>query len=277
MKLSDLKAMVELSELIYEQVDKSSFKELTEFMGIFSEIYSLFQTRERYKLDHSDIPSELKVFFDENDSELDLLSRKTLALADSIDNEFKKFRSSENSSLVGQFFSFFVQSDSNRKVSSSSIYNTGMSQTTNSTSVTLDSILKRYKTKDKNVALRRAAHQGSVAHVELLINHFGADINNKSSNGFTALDWAFYNNQMEPLGVFNTLCWLGADQSTLRPLLEKYVTGDESEFPTKDIALARAMEQENQKDIRILVDKYKADMEKAQEILDTKTTSLSFF
>ncbi|WP_454784641.1 ankyrin repeat domain-containing protein [Legionella sp. WA2024007413] len=276
MKLSDLTAIVRASEIMYQQVDKSSFKELTEFMGTFSKIYSLFQTRELYKLGNADIPSELKIFFDENDSELDLLTRKTLALADSIDNEFKKFRASKNSSLMGQFFSFFVESDSDRKVSSSSIYNTGMSQTTSGSSVTLDSILKIYNTKDKNVALRKAAHQGSVTHVELLINNFGADINSKSSNGFTALDWAFYNNKMEPQGVFNTLCWLGADQSTLKPLLGKYVTDDESEFPTKDLALARAMKQENQKDIGILVTKYKADTEKAQEILNAETKSLSF-
>ncbi len=270
MKLSDLKLRVQVSEAMYEQVDKSSFEELTEFMQTFSKIYAIFQTRERYKVANADIQSELKASFDEHDSELELLSQKTLSLANSIDNEFKKFRSPENPSLFGKFFSFFVPSDSALKVSSSNIYNTGMSQINSNGSVTLDSILKKYKTNDKNVALRRAAHQGSVPDVELLINKLGADIDSQSSNGFTALDWAFYNNQMEPHGVFNTLCWLGANQSTLKPLLGKYVGNDDSEFPAKDIALARALKQGNKTDITALVDKYKADIEKAQEILDAE-------
>lgn len=274
MKLNDLKIMVKLSETIYEQIDKSSFEELTGFMKTFSEIYTIFQTRERYKIVKANIPSELKALFDENDPELALLSQRTLSLANSIDHEFQKFRTPKNPSLLGKFATFFAQSASAPKASSSNSHHTEAHQTDSNNSITLDTILKKYNANDKNIALRRAALQGGVADVELLINKFKADIDSQSSNGFTALDWAFYNDQMEPDGTFTTLCRLGANQSTLKSLLEKYVDNDPSAFPTKDIALARALKKENEADVTILIDKYKANIEKAQEILLAETATL---
>lgn len=170
--------------------------------------------------------------------------------------------------------SIFVPSSNEGVITSQSIYNATMRCSATDGSVTLDSLLKKYKTPDKNVALRRAGHQGNVSDIELLINQFRADVNSRSSNGFTALDWAFYNNQMEPYGVFNTLCWLKADQTTLKPLLAKYTHDDEKEFPLKDLALSRAIRAENQADIDTLVNRYKADMDAATAMLDTNQNRL---
>lgn len=60
---------------------------------------------------------------------------------------------------------------------------------------------------------------------------------------------------MQPHGVFNTLCDLKADQSVLKPLLAQYTHDNESEFPCEDVALARALQENNQEDVKILVKK----------------------
>lgn len=129
---------------------------------------------------------------------------------------------------------------------------------------TLKELQEKYKTDaetglpSKETALRRAAHQGNVGDIEVLIEEYKADINSKSSNGFSSLDWAYFNGHM---GAVNTLCWLKADQSLLRPLLSKYVSDTEAEWPTKDIALCRAAEKGSIKDIEVLVNKYKANLD----------------
>lgn len=124
----------------------------------------------------------------------------------------------------------------------------------------------------KELALRRAARLGNHRDVEYLITHYNVDINGQSGNGFTALDWAYFGSHME---IVNTLCWLGADQSTLKPLLWKYVLDTESEWPVKEIALKRAVEKENCEDVRLLVTRYEAgidsktkDCTKLQDLLD---------
>lgn len=170
--------------------------------------------------------------------------------------------------------SFFVPANSDGVVTSQAIYSTSMRRSLPQQQ-SLQALLDKYAVKDKNHALRRAAHQGSVEDVETLIQDFGAEVNSKSeSNGFTALDWAFFNDQMAAHGVFNTLCWLKADQSVLKPLLEKYSLDDEAEFPTKNVALARAMAAENEADIKVLVERYKADEDVAEQLLAAKSQSL---
>lgn len=147
-------------------------------------------------------------------------------------------------------------------VTSRSIYNTLFGSNAD-TVPSLNSLLLKYKTSKENslpskeLALRRAGHQGNRTDIEYLVNDYDADIHAKSNNGFTALDWAYLNNHMDAV---NTLCWLGADQSTLKPLLWKYVSKTESEWPTKNIALSRAAERGNQDDLLLLINSYKADI-----------------
>lgn len=127
MKLEVLKKRVNVLEKLYSQVDKSSFKELTGFIGRFFKTYSLFQTREQYKIANVDIPAKLKLFFNQYDSELDSLSQRIINLADSMEREFQKFRSSESPSPVGNCYSFFDPSNSNGEVSSTNTHQNGMS------------------------------------------------------------------------------------------------------------------------------------------------------
>jgi hypothetical protein len=107
----------------------------------------------------------------------------------------------------------------------------------------------------KELALRRAASKGADKDVSHLISDYGAEVNSKSSNGFTALDWAYFGSHMSTV---NTLCWLGADQTNLKPMLWKYVLDNEAEWPVKEIALQRAGQAGNIKDVKLLVSRYEA-------------------
>ena len=83
---------------------------------------------------------------------------------------------------------------------SETIYNSFFSHTNDNSPIpTLQSLQKKYKTStdhtppSKESALRRAAHQGNIQDIEHLINEYEADVKSKSTNGFTALDWAYLN------------------------------------------------------------------------------------
>ncbi|MGQ3891185.1 hypothetical protein [Legionella sp. CNM-4043-24] len=118
MNIDAIKQMVQFSEAVYEGIDKSSFKELTEFLHTFSKIYEFFQRRELYRKTGKACSPEYRDFFDKHDSDLECLSGKTLALADSIDREFNKFRSPADPVLTGRFCSFFRESTSGSASSS---------------------------------------------------------------------------------------------------------------------------------------------------------------
>lgn len=158
-------------------------------------------------------------------------------------------------------------------MSSQSIYNAMFGKTNNANTPPLNVMRHKYQAStekelpSKETALRRAAAKGNVNDIEYLINDYSVEVNSKSSNGFTALDWAYKNNQMTAV---DTLCWLKADQSILKPLLWKYVLDNESEWPKKDIALWRSAEKGNIKDVRLLVEKYEANI----NIVINKTTPI---
>ncbi|MDF1758781.1 MAG: hypothetical protein P1U74_10885 [Legionellaceae bacterium] len=266
MKINDLNAMVTSSEAIYESViNTNSEKEVMEFLDTYQSVIGIFHEREQYKNGKTTVSDSMKIFYEVNSVELDILNNRAFQLFKKAMNQVKTIRAT--SALIAH--SVFLGGSTEGVVTSQDIYASTMSHSDPNSEVTLDILLNKYKVSDKNIALRRAGHQGNVIDVELLITKFGADVNGRSSNGFTALDWAFYNNQMEPYGVFHTLCWLKADQTTLKPLLSKYTHDDENEYPIKDIALARAIEAENKTDINILVNRYKADMDAARAIIDT--------
>lgn len=56
---------------------------------------------------------------------------------------------------------------------------------------------KEVNTPDVNLALRRAAADGNIKDVKFLLDTGKADINSKSSNGKTAIDWARTNKRLE--------------------------------------------------------------------------------
>ena len=106
-------------------------------------------------------------------------------------------------------------------------------------------------------ALRRAAFKGNVDHIEALILEYDTAVDARGSNGFTALDWAYHENQMDAL---DALCWLKADQSLLKSLLEKYTLDTEAEWPIKQVALVRSIEAHRLDDVRCLVERYHAEV-----------------
>lgn len=113
------------------------------------------------------------------------------------------------------------------------------------------------KPPEVNTALRRAAFKNNNNDVADLLEKYGADINSKSSNGFSAVQWAYYN------GSFKTLNLLASrkasDYEQLKSL-RKYVLDTENELPPKDEALRRAAAKGNIDDIKMLVETYQANI-----------------
>lgn len=166
------------------------------------------------------------------------------------------------------FFSANIQAttrnhDGSYTIRSQDIYQTFFGQTDSSEAPTLALLQKKYRIRtdgdalpNRDTCLRRAAFQGCVKDIEFLINNHGADVDGTSSNGKSALEWAYMNNQMK---AFSSLCWLKADQKPIK-FLWNYVTNTESEFPVKDLALCRAAAAGNTEDALHLIERYKANL-----------------
>lgn len=157
-------------------------------------------------------------------------------------------------------------------IKSSDIYAAMMRGSSTDETPALAALQSKYQTANERivpsaeVALRRAAYAGNVDDIEYLVSDYGVDVLATSSNGFSPLDWAYHQNQME---AFDTLCWLGADQSLLKPLLWKYSLDSEPEFPIKNLALCRAAACGNCADIIVLIKRYKADIQTTNEASKT--------
>ncbi len=107
-----------------------------------------------------------------------------------------------------------------------------------------------------NVMLRRAAHAGNIDDIETLVLKYRAQINEKSSNGLSALEWAYLSDKMEAVDL---LRWLDADDSQLCTLVHKYMNKAETQLPNKNITLCRAAQRGNAADIERLITRYQAN------------------
>jgi len=133
--------------------------------------------------------------------------------------------------------------------------------------VPLSDILKKNNTDKIDLALRIAAASGQVSDVECLLLDYDACPDNKSSNGFTALDWAL-SKEMLPKETLVLLYHMQTCDSAAKKLLENSLNFEKWR---KNDLLALAIHRRNKSDETILTETFKADIHAAREIF-MKTT-----
>lgn len=136
-----------------------------------------------------------------------------------------------------------------------------------SQAVPLLGICHKYNTDEPDLALRKAAKDGDVSDVECLLLDYNASLDTKSSNGFTALDWALKNGKL-PKQVFLLIYHMQSCDSPAKYLLENSHC---FEVADKNSLLAYAIHRKNKTDQALLIDTFQADIYVAREIFMNTT------
>lgn len=146
-------------------------------------------------------------------------------------------------------------------------------RTSEPNAIALSDILQKYRTDNPDLALRKAANAGDSSEVECLLLDYHASPDHKSSNGFTALDWALQSGKL-PKEIFQLLYHMQSSDSAAKHLIDKSFL---SSVTDKNIFLADAIYRKDKADQTLLIDTFKADIYAAREIfMNTSYESESF-